>query len=102
MRPPDQPCRTAADRRVTPLTRSLGLGPPIVPRFPTAVADLVRPSAPQDQRTASTYILGAICPKEGKCAGLILPWCNTEAMSLHLAAIAAKIAAGGHTALLVD
>src|SRR6185437_2168652 len=61
-----------------------------------------RPSAPRDQRTASTYIFGAICPKEGKCAGLILPWCNTEAMSLHLAAISAKIAAGGHAALLVD
>ncbi len=29
-------------------------------------------------------------------------WCNTEAMSLHLAAISAKIAAGGHPALLVD
>ena len=25
-----------------------------------------RPCAPQDQRTASTYIFGAICPKEGK------------------------------------
>ena len=24
-----------------------------------------RPSAPQDQRTASTYIFGAICPKDG-------------------------------------
>ena len=32
-----------------------------------------RPSAPHDQRTASTYIFGAICPKEGKAAGLILP-----------------------------
>src|SRR5690242_19194278 len=36
-----------------------------------------RPSAPHDQRTASTYIFGAICPKEGKAVGLILPWCNT-------------------------
>lgn len=25
-----------------------------------------RPSAPSDQRTASTYIFGAICPAEGK------------------------------------
>jgi len=32
-----------------------------------------RPSAPHDQRTASTYIFGAICPAEGKAAGLILP-----------------------------
>jgi hypothetical protein len=32
-----------------------------------------RPSAPRDQRTASTYIFGAVCPKQGKGAGLILP-----------------------------
>src|SRR5258707_13686256 len=44
-----------------------------------------RPSAPRDQRTASTYIFGAICPKLGKGAALILPSCNTEAMNLHLA-----------------
>jgi hypothetical protein len=29
-----------------------------------------RPSAPHDQRTASTYIFGAICPSEGKGAAL--------------------------------
>src|ERR1700719_3830085 len=47
-----------------------------------------RPSAPRDQRTASTYIFGAVCPKEGKGAALILPTCNTEAMNLHLTEIA--------------
>ena len=31
-----------------------------------------RPSAPQDQRTASTYIFGAICPEPGATAGLVL------------------------------
>ena len=46
-----------------------------------------RPSAPRDQRTASTYIFGAVCPKRGKGAALILPACNTEAMNLHLAEI---------------
>ena len=61
-----------------------------------------RPSAPRDQRTASTYIFGAICPKDGKAAGLILPWCNIEAMELHLAAISAKVAPGRHAALLLD
>jgi transposase len=61
-----------------------------------------RPSAPRDQRTASTYIFGAICPKEGKAVGLILPWCNTAAMNLHLAAISADIAPGRHAALLLD
>ena len=61
-----------------------------------------RPSAPHDQRTASTYIFGAICPAEGKAVGLILPWCNTEAMNLHLAAISAEITSGRHVALLLD
>src|ERR1700749_1095587 len=36
-----------------------------------------RPSAPRDQRTASAYIFGAICPKDGKA--LVLPRCDTEA-----------------------
>ena len=35
-------------------------------------------------------------------AGLILPWCNIEAMGLHLAAISAKVAPGRHAALLLD
>ena len=61
-----------------------------------------RPSAPLDQRTASTYIFGAICPNEGKAVGLILPCCNTAAMNLHLAAISADVAAGRHAALLLD
>jgi transposase len=61
-----------------------------------------RPSAPRDQRTASTYIFGAVCPKDGKGAALILPACNTEAMNLHLAEIAEIIAPGAHAVLLVD
>jgi hypothetical protein len=32
-----------------------------------------RPAAPSDQRTASTYIFGAICPALGKGAALIMP-----------------------------
>jgi transposase len=61
-----------------------------------------RPSAPHDQRTASAYIFGAICPKEGKGAGLVLPACNTGAMNLHLAEIATQIAPGRHAVVLVD
>src|SRR3954453_10389744 len=55
-----------------------------------------------DQRTASTYILGAICPKEGKAAGLILPWCNLEMMALFLTELSRKVAPGRHAVLLVD
>jgi transposase len=61
-----------------------------------------RPVAPNDQRTASTYIFGAICPKEGKAAGLVLPQCNTAAMSLHLVKIAAAVAPNAHAVLLLD
>jgi hypothetical protein len=61
-----------------------------------------RPSAPSDQRTASTYIFGAICPAQGKAVGLVLPWCNTEAMNLQLAAISAKVEPGRHAVLLLD
>ncbi len=61
-----------------------------------------RPCAPHDQRTASTYIFGAICPKEGKGAGLVLPRCNIQAMNLHLAEIATQVAPGAIAALLLD
>src|SRR3712207_6575317 len=43
-----------------------------------------RPSAPKNQRTQSAYIFGAICPAHGKGAGLVLPRCTSEGMSLHL------------------
>ena len=61
-----------------------------------------RPSAPRDQRTASTYIFGAICPYDGKGAGLVLPLCNTEAMDLHLQEISKAVAPGKHAVLLLD
>ncbi len=61
-----------------------------------------RPSAPRDQRTASTYIFGTICPKDGKGAALVLPACNTEAMNLHLAEIATEVAPSKHVILLLD
>jgi DDE superfamily endonuclease len=60
------------------------------------------PSAPGNQRTASAYILGAISPKDGKGAALVMPRCDTEAMNLYLAEIATQIAPGAHAALLVD
>lgn len=61
-----------------------------------------RPITPHDQRTASAYIFGAICPKEGKAAGLVMPWCNTEAMNHHLAAISARVTPGRHAVLIAD
>ena len=37
-----------------------------------------RPNAPRDQRTASAYISGAMCPKVGKGAALVLPRCEPK------------------------
>ncbi len=61
-----------------------------------------RPAAPKDQRTASAYIFGAICPVHGKGAGLVLPRCTTEAMALQLAEIAQAVAPGAHALVLLD
>jgi hypothetical protein len=61
-----------------------------------------RPAAPQDQRYASTYIFGAVCPKEGKGAALVMPFCNTAAMNLHLAEISGSVESGKHAVLLLD
>src|SRR4051812_20121985 len=61
-----------------------------------------RPSAPKDQRTASAYIFGAICPAQGKGVGLVLPRCTTQGMTLHLKEIAQAVTPGAHALVLVD
>lgn len=61
-----------------------------------------RPSAPKDQRTASAYIFGAICPEKGKGAGLVLPRCDSEAMNLHLVEISRSVAPSAHAVLILD
>ena len=61
-----------------------------------------RPRAPHDQRTKWAYIFGAICPDEGKGAGLVMPWADTFAMAEHLKLISAEVATGAHAILIVD
>ena len=61
-----------------------------------------RPSAPRDQRTRSAWLFGAICPREGKAAGLVLPRCNSKAMSLHLAEISQAVKKGAHALVILD
>lgn len=61
-----------------------------------------RPTAPKDQRTASAYLFGAICPARGIGAGLALPRCTTAAMQAHLAEISQAVAPGAHAVLLLD
>lgn len=61
-----------------------------------------RPLALKDQRRSSAWLFGAICPAEGKAAGVVMPRCNSEAMSMHLQEIAFHIAPGAHAVLLLD
>lgn len=61
-----------------------------------------RPQAPHDQRTAWAYIFGAICPAKGKGAGIVMPFCDTEAMQKHLLEISATVAPDAHAVLILD
>lgn len=61
-----------------------------------------RPSAPHDQRTRSAYIFGAICPKLGKAAALVMPWCDTYAMNQHLMEISRHVPEDAHAILIMD
>ena len=61
-----------------------------------------QPRAPHDQRIAWVYLFGAICPAEGKGAGLVMPFCDTQAMQAHLAEISATVARDAHAVLILD
>jgi transposase len=47
-------------------------------------------------------LFGAICPKLGKGAAIVMPRCDTEAMSHHLAEISRHVAPGAHAVLMLD
>lgn len=61
-----------------------------------------RPAAPKDQRTQYAYIFGAICPEQGKGAGLVLPRCNAPAMTKHLQKISLAVDPSAHAVLMLD
>ena len=61
-----------------------------------------RPSLPADQRYENAYLFGAICPKRGTGAALLLPKVNTHAMQLHLNEISKYVARKAHAAVLMD
>ena len=58
--------------------------------------------SPHDQRTMWADIFGAICPKKGKGAGLVMPRCDTDAMAAHLAEISVAVEPGAHAVLILD
>ena len=61
-----------------------------------------RPPAPRDLRTGCAYIFGAICPAKGKGAAIVMPKCNSEAMSLHLAEISSQVTPNAHAVVMLD
>ena len=61
-----------------------------------------RPRAPQDLRTASAYLFGAICPKRGTGPALVMPRADTDAMQMHLEEIAQAVQPGAHAIVLLD
>jgi hypothetical protein len=57
---------------------------------------------PADQRYDNAYLFGAICPRRGKGAALMLPRANTDAMQRHLDEISRNVAAKAHAVVLMD
>ena len=61
-----------------------------------------RPEALKDLRYQWAYLFGAVCAERGVGAGLVLPYANTQAMSLHLAEISRNVAPGAHAIVVLD
>lgn len=61
-----------------------------------------RPRLPADQRYENAYLFGAICPKRGTGAALMLPRANTSAMQMHLDEIGRTVQKGAHAVVLMD
>ncbi len=61
-----------------------------------------RPRAPRDRRYSWAYLFGAVCPERAIGAGLVLPYANAEAMSLHLEEISRHVRPGAHAVLVLD
>ena len=61
-----------------------------------------RPAAPKDLGFASAYVFGAVCPSVGKAAALIMPICNTVAMTHHLREISSQVASDAHAVVILD
>ena len=61
-----------------------------------------RPRAPKDLRTEWAYLFGAVCAERGVGAGLVMPHCDAEAMTLHLAEISRAVVTGAHAVVVLD
>jgi hypothetical protein len=56
----------------------------------------------RDNRHASAYLFGAICPDRAIGAAMITPCANSWAMNLHLTEISTQVAPGAHALLVCD
>ena len=61
-----------------------------------------RPRLPADQRYQNAYLFGAICPRLGKGAALMLPEANIPAMQMHLDEISRNVGPRAHAVVLMD
>ena len=61
-----------------------------------------RPRQPKDQRYASCYIFGAVCPARDVGAALVMPYADTESMQKHLDEISKNVAPKAHAIILMD
>jgi hypothetical protein len=61
-----------------------------------------RPPAVRDNRHASAYLFGAVCPERRVGAAIIMPAVNSEAMADHLQEVSTQVAPGAHAVLLLD
>ena len=65
-------------------------------------ADPARRPALRERLSVRRNLPGAICPARGVCAGLALPFAETQARQLHIDEIALHVAGGAHAVLLLD
>jgi hypothetical protein len=61
-----------------------------------------RPRAMADRRTKSADLFGAICPKRGTGAAVVMPRADTQAMQHHLDEIARSLAPKAHAVIVLD
>ncbi|MGN7613092.1 IS630 family transposase [Magnetococcales bacterium HHB-1] len=61
-----------------------------------------RPRVVRQRQFISAYIFGAVCPKEDKAVGLVLPRADAFAMQLHIQEISEAIPEGRHGVLVGD
>jgi hypothetical protein len=61
-----------------------------------------RPSAPRSDGYQSVYLFGAVCPARDRGCALILPRCDTAAMSLFLDELSGHVTPRAHAVLVLD